>query len=218
MFRKALFAMFLSIVGAVGCNNQPPAGGNAATETVTKEELLAEVEEMQRRAGEAKPPAPAIEFPDVEGWTRSEPEALPQEDHGFTVLFDHPSGVFVTFYQYTRGLEKISEDLKQDPVQDEMRRAKTGIQQAVELGQWDGAKEADSGIKPLGSSPKNALWSRFRLTIGDQTVPSDTYIWAYANNIFKLRCTTHAQDEAAETKALGELLTALGNASSSAAK
>jgi hypothetical protein len=216
MLHKIHFAILLSIVFVAGCNNQQPAGGSAATETVTKEELLAEVEEMQRRAAEATPPAPAINLPDVEGWTRSEPESLPQEDHGFTVLFDHPSGVFVTFYQYTRGLDKISENLKQGPVQDEMRRAKTGIQQAVELGQWDAAKELDSGIKPLGSSPKQALWSRFQLTIGDETVPSDTYIWAQANNIFKLRCTTRAQDETAEFKALNELLAALGNASSAA--
>ena len=114
----------------------------------------------------------------------------------------------VTLYQFTRGLPAIPDDLGSRPIQDEMTRAKAGIQQAVQLGYWQAAKEVENGIVPLGGSGKQALWSRYSLTVGGTTARSDIYVWSHNNALFKLRCTRRSKDAVAETKVLLELLTA----------
>jgi hypothetical protein len=170
--------------------------------------------EYAREATATKPPKPVIELPELENWTHSELRALPPKDHGFSVAYDHPSGVTVTLYQFTRGLGQIPDDLRSEPVKNEMKGAKSGIHQAVQMGLWQSAKEEDSGVVRLGDSPKQALWSRHVVVIDGDEATSDTYVWAHNNALFKTRCTfeTRYTDGEAAAKILSELLTALGNA------
>ncbi len=217
MLNRRIILLLLAVACVSGCQDQPdtvlrdPA---PVPETNTNEELLRAVEEAEGEAAATKPPKPTITLPELDDWDRSEPRSLPPDDHGFTVAYDHRDGVAVTLYQFTRGLRVIPDDLRSGPIQDEMKRAKSGIEQAVQLGYWQAANEIDNGIVPLGDSAKQALWSRYTLTIDGDTVTSDTYIWSHANALFKLRCTGRSQNSEAETKILSELLTALGNACS----
>ena len=118
----------------------------------------------------------------------------------------------VTFYQFTRGLKKIPDDLNSEAVQNELKRATAGIEQAVELGLWKSAKETDHGTVSLGDSPVKALWSRYQLATDSGEVTSDTYVWSYDNTLFKLRCTGHAKNPLEDVKTLTPLLTAFGDA------
>ena len=135
------------------------------------------------------------------------------------MAFHHPQGLTVTFYQFTRGLRDIPDDLRSDPIQIEMKRAKEGIQLAIQAGFWQSAKETDSGIVRLGASTKRALWSRHVLNVDGDEMTSDTYVWSHKNTLFKARCTFSGRDTNAEieTEDLSELLTALGNACSTKA-
>lgn len=218
MLKTRIIPLLLAVACVPGCSDQPQSGRRDPTpvpESSSNEELRRAIEDADREAAALKPPKPTITLPDLDDWLRSEPRSLPQDDHGFTVAYDHPSGVSVTLYQFTRGLRVIPDDLRSGPTQDEMKRAKSGIEQAVQLGYWQDAKETDNGIVPLGDSKKQALWSRYALTVDGNTVTSNTYIWSHANTLFKLRCTGSSLNSEAETKVLSELLTALGNACSS---
>ncbi|QDT80536.1 hypothetical protein Mal35_40080 [Gimesia maris] len=217
LMRDSLFLLLLlSSIFISGCDDQPESISNPADptpETVTTEQILKDFEEAERAAAKLTPPDPVITLPEVAGWTRSEPRSLPQDDHGFSVAYDHPAGIVVTLYQFTRGLTKIPNDLNSDPPRKEMQRAQTGIQQAVKLGIWKAASETDQGIVPLGDSRTQALWSRYSLTRkNDESVISDTYIWPHANVLLKLRCSGQFQDSSAEAASLKALLTAIGTA------
>src|SRR5262245_61193590 len=221
MLMNRLILLLLAVACISGCDDQRRAGrrrANPADERSSKEDLARAVEDARREAANLKPPPSIIALPDVEGWVRSAPRSLPAEDHGFSVAYDHRTGLIVTFYQYTRGLRVIPNNLTSGPIQEEMKHAKSGIEQAVELGYWDAAQEADHGVLPLGTSAQQALWSRYILTVRGQMVPSDTYIWPHGNAFFKVRCTGQPNNSEAEAKVLSELLTALGKACSANAE
>ena len=215
--RTPLILLLLSVAMVVGCGDQSPSPRRSPnpTEETNRTELLRALTEAERAAATTKPPKPKIKLPDLDGWIRSDPRSLPPESHGFTVAYDHRTGVTVTLYQFTRGLREIPNDLSGGPTQDEMRRAKLGIEQAVRLGLWQAAEETDRGTVTLGKSAKQALWSRYSLTTDGNTATSDTYVWSHANTLFKLRCTSRSQNS--ENQVLAELLTALGQACESSA-
>ncbi|NQU20860.1 MAG: hypothetical protein HQ567_06220 [Candidatus Nealsonbacteria bacterium] len=204
-----------------GCDERQQTnqrGPAPAPTRVSNEELLRAVAGAEREAAGTVPPESVIKLPSLENWIRSERRPLPPDDHGFTVAYDHPTGVSVTLYQFTRGLTEIPDDLTADEAQTEMRLAKFGIEQAVQLGHWQTAEETDNRIATLGDSSRRALWSRHKLTVGGNAMTSDTHVWVHANTFFKLRCTGQSVSSETETSILSPLLTALGNASQSQAK
>ncbi len=156
------------------------------------------------------PPSPVLDLPEPAGWTHTEPRSLPSQDVGFSVGYEHTSGVTVTFYQFTRGLNTISDDLESAQIKAELNNAKSAIREAAKLGLWDDATESGSGRRRLGASVCEALWSRFTLNINGQPATSDIYVWAHSNTLFKVRCTSQSDD----AEALDKLLTALGEACS----
>jgi hypothetical protein len=179
--------------------------------TSERQQLLAAVAEAEREAQNTEPPKPNITLATPHGWTRSETRALPPDDHGFTVAYEHDSGLAVTLYQFTRGLTSIPNDVNATPVKEEMRHAKIGIEQAVQLGYWQAAKETESKTVELGDSQQQALWSQYHLTVDDMILASDIYVWAQGNTLFKLRCTCRSEDVPSNQAILGPLLTAFGS-------
>ena len=159
---------------------------------------------------QSEPPKPTFDLPEPPGWTHTEPRMLPPADVGFSVGYQHSSGAAVTFYQFTRGLKTISNDLDSAQIQAELENAKAAIVEASKLGLWEDAVESKSGRTQLGDSDCEAVWSRFTLQIDGQPTTSDIYVWAQKNTLFKLRCTGRSDDFAAVNK----LLTALGGACS----
>ena len=190
--------------------SQPPTETHRA---VDRAEFLELVEKLKRDAENARPPKSILEFAIPADWTKSEPRALPTDDHGFTISIHHKSGLWVTLYQYTKGLASIPDDVNAPPVQQEMENAKSGIDMAVQLGNWQAAKEKFTDTVMLGDSQQETLWSQFDLTKDGKTLASDIYVWTHANAFFKLRCTSESEDVGSHQTILRPLLTALGNAS-----
>lgn len=211
MYTTRAFVILFCIACLSACEQpQVPRRVSSTSEASSHEAPSGTNEDPERQSAANESPNPAIPLPELAGWVRSEPRPLPREDHGFSVAYDHRTGVSVTLYQFTRGLQVIPEDLSGGPIQDEMKWAKSGIEQAVKFGYWEAATEQKSGVVPLGNSAKLALWSRYVLVDNGVAVPSDTYVWAYENTLFKVRCTGGSENSEEETKVLSELLTALG--------
>jgi len=160
--------------------------------------------------GQSEPPKPVFDLPEPAGWTHTEPRTLPPQDVGFSVAYEHTSGVTVTLYQFTREWKTISGDLDSAQIQGELENARAAILGAAKLGLWDDAVESGNGRSQLGTSAREAVWSRFTLTIDGQPATSDIYIWVHSNTLFKLRCTSHSDG----SPALDKLLTAFGEACS----
>lgn len=216
--KRACFLFYTALVAFPafwGCGDAGPKSlpSSASNSTPGREQLLADVARAQRESQGASIPDPRIELSTPPGWVRAEPRPLPIEDDGFTVAYEHESGLGATFYQFTRGLTDIPNDVSASSVKREMQRAKTGIEQAAELGYWERAKEITAATVDLGKSQQRALWSQYELTVDGQTVVSDIYVWGCADAFFKLRCTSRSEDVAPNEVVLEPLLTALGTAS-----
>ena len=213
----SVFILALLLISVSGCDflrSQPPATPSELSSS-ERDELLAEVAELEREAENTTPPEASITLPTLPGWSKSEIRPLPPEDHGFTVAYDHDeTGLAVTLYQFTRGLTSIPNDVNSSIVKQEMQGAKQGIQQVVDLGVWQAAKEIKSDVVKLGDSPQKALRSQYELTVEGAVVASDIYVWAQANTIFKIRCTAQSEDAESNQVILKPLLTALGSSAS----
>lgn len=214
--RRFVFMVF-AVAMLFGCAAEPPAApypsSSRSADAENAKESPRDVAAAKRETPGTESPVPVIELPSVEGWIRSEFRPLPPADHGFTVAYDHPVGMSVTLYQFTRGLTAIPDKLRSDEVRAEMKSAKAGIEQAVQMGKWQSAAETANGVVKLGESSQEAEWSRFKLTFDGRAVRSDTYIWVHANTFLKLRCTAQPQSPEPESdKALSLLLSAIGNA------
>jgi hypothetical protein len=97
-----------------------------------------------------------------------------------------------------------------------MDRARNGIQEAVELGVWLGARELQNRTIMLGDSRQQALWSQYELTVDEGTAMSDIYVWTRGNAFLKLRCTSRSSDVDSNQAVLHPLLTAFGSPPASA--
>ncbi|MEQ8854003.1 hypothetical protein [Gimesia sp.] len=209
-------SFLLLLICFTGCQDQENANvpGPTPQQEATNQAIMQEIQKLEQESASAEPPPPVFPLPNLPDWKRSAPRALPASDHGFSVAYDHAGGMTVTFYQFTRGLKEIPDNLNSEPVQNEMKHAKASIEQAVELGLWNSATETDHGTVSLGDSPQKALWCRYQLATDQGEVNSDTYVWSHANTFFKLRCTGHAKNPLDDVKTLTPLLTALGDACS----
>ena len=202
-FSSLALVLFVS----VGCNLDSSERPLSQRE---RDEILDAIAEAELEAQNTVPPPAEISLPTPAGWVKTDRRPLPPQDNGFTVGYDHESGLAVTLYQFTRGRSSISDDLNAPEVQGEMEQAKNGIKQAVQLGYWQAADETDSGIVQLGDSEKRALWSKFDLTVEGTKQASEVYVWSHANTYFKIRCTSHLDDYDGMKTAMKPLMTAFG--------
>lgn len=208
------FAVILILTG-VGCDNpNAPGRGNDRSKTpltdAERQKMLDKVKQSISEARKLEPPAPKITLATPPGWTRSPLRALPADDNGFSVGYDHDSGLTVTLYQLTRGLKSIPDDVNSRVLDDEMIRAKSGIEQGIQLGFYESANEQESRIIPLGDSEQKSRWCRYQITVDGGKVTSEIFLWARDNTIFKLRITSRSADTATDQQILRPLLTAFG--------
>ncbi|MDB2685947.1 hypothetical protein N9Y42_01940 [Mariniblastus sp.] len=215
---RSVVVLALTLVVLIGCERPPSsADGPAKLTPAEKERLLDALAKSERESKNATAPAASITLPTLSGWSKSEKRPLPPTDHGFTIAYDHEeSGLAVTLYQFTRGLTSIPNDVNSTIVKEEMAGAKMGIQQAVQFGAWQSAKEIKSEIIQLGESEQQALWSQYELTVDGELLASDIYVWAQANTIFKIRSTSHSKDAESNHAVIEPLLTALGSSGATA--
>jgi hypothetical protein len=205
--------LLLLVFNGIACDkdrlaeNDPPDSLSPSD----KELILNALAEVEREAQKAEASEPKINLPTLPGWSKTETRPLTTDDHGFSVGYEHESGLTVTLYQFTRGHSDIPNDLNSALVQQEMQSAKDGIEQAVQLGIWQGAKEMQSKTVQLGDSKQQALWSQYSLTVDGKDVASFIYVWTNENTFFKLRCTCRSEAVRLNQELLKPLLTALGS-------
>lgn len=209
-FSRFCFSLIV-ICLTIGCDFFSEENNTSTQSAAEQEQILKEYVQAYQQAEYVEPPEPKIRLAVPEGWRRSETRSLPPEEHGFTVKYEHESGLAVTLYQYTRGLESIPNDVYSDFVNAEMQGAKSGIQLAVEYGLWQSAEEVKTEVVPLGDSSLQAMWSQYLLGRNGVIVVSDIYIWTHQNTIFKIRSTSRSEDVDSNQDVLKPLLTAFGD-------
>jgi len=166
---------------------------------------------MTRAAGDAV--AAELEFPEVEGWRRSEKMDIPAPGDGYTVNYDSQGHGRVTNYIYSHGHERIPDELK-GVIVDELKGAKEAIQTAVSMGAYSDAKEGKSETVTLGGDggKVKSLKASFTLTTrGGQKTNSDIYVFPYKNNFVKLRVTRFISPGTEADTSFAKLMTALDN-------
>lgn len=153
-----------------------------------------------------------IELPEVEGWTHGEVEPFETPEDGFSIPFEHESGLGCNLYQFTRGHEEIPANLKTDFIAAEFERTKAEIDQVVKMGVgWESAKLVKSEIVKLGDAEQEAYWAQYELGHEGKTLISDIYLWTRQDRFLKVRCTSRESGKSND-EVLKPLLTALGKA------
>jgi hypothetical protein len=127
-----------------------------------------------------------LTVPDVPGWTRGS-----SQDHGpergYIFGYDHPLGITATIFVYNRGLGVIQRQLPL--LQAELQEALNGVNQAVQVGHYQSARELDRGLATLGTAPVSPLTVRARLMIAQNSPEriSSIYITTHRGYFFKIR-------------------------------
>ncbi len=146
---RSYIALAVLMVGVVGCEQSrvTPAQVSPAEQ---RRQVLEAVAQAEREAQNTEAPAPNIELATPPGWTKAEIRPLPTVDHGFSVAYKHESGLTVTLYQFTRGLNSIPNDVTSSPIQEEMDTRRMELSKRFSL---------DFGRLPRKPSPRPFVWA-----------------------------------------------------------
>jgi len=155
-----------------------------------------------------------VDFPDVEGWERSDPYRYPK-GLGYSVQYDSIRGGRVTVYVYNGGRKKIANDLS-GTVKDEMDRAKGEIYATEEAGYYENVKELTSDTITLGGAGGKLKALRAVFTLDDKrsnmvgvnkSRTSEIYIFPHQNHFIKIRSTRSKEDGKTPNEAIAALFT-----------
>lgn len=157
----------------------------------------------------AELPGLKLTFPEVKGWERHEPHALPGASGGYSLGYNSKDGTAVTIYVFNRGLAKIADDLNAPEVQEQFTGAKDALKEAKRLGMYEKVEELESGESFLGDKKvgRKALYARFNLQVKKMDVVSEIYVLAYHDYFIKLRITRLADAPEEAEGALDSLKT-----------
>lgn len=163
--------------------------------------------EITRIPVEEKP----FSFPEVEGWTRSDPRPLPKESGGYSVAYDSVDMIAVTVYVYNRGLTHVPQDLSDEVLVNEINSAEAAIFEAERMQIYENVRLEKSGTWTLGGlkDAPQALYARFRIRIEDRENGSEIYVLPYQNQFIKIRVTRPAGGAATVPTSLNRLFEAL---------
>jgi hypothetical protein len=149
-----------------------------------------------------------VNFPKVGGWTLTPKYVYPTPDLGYSVSYESPEGGRVTVYVYDGGRTTIPNDLT-GVVADEMNRAKSDIQAAVNAGMYETAKVLRSETINFGgpNGRVKTLYASYDLAARGNQLHSEIYLFPYQNYFVKIRATR--PKASASSRAVMELLTEL---------
>lgn len=159
-----------------------------------------------------------IDFPDVEGWERSDPYRYPK-GLGYSVQYDSVGGGRITIYVYNGGRKIIANDLSGE-VKDEMGRAKSEIFAMEEMGYYENVKEMKSDAVTLGGNAGKVRVLRAVFSLDDtrsnmagvsKSRTSEIYIFPHQNHFIKIRSTRSKEDGKTPNKAIVALFTEIDN-------
>ena len=103
-----------------------------------------------------------MDFPDVEGFTRSEPKHFPNPAGSYLVSYAAKQNLWVNVYVYNSGLERIPEGASSGVVKEEIKLVEEGLKELKRQGAHKSYTERASGVSRLGDWPKapSARFSR----------------------------------------------------------
>lgn len=144
----------------------------------------------------AQSPKPAsqsvgdLNFPDVEGWSRSDKVAIPVEESGFTVNYDSVARERMTVYVYTRGSSPLPKDLS-GIIKEEFEGAKDAIKMVAEAGMYTNLKELKSEKSTVGGAngKVKALHALLSFDVKGTKMRSEIFVFAHKDHVIKLRVT-----------------------------
>lgn len=149
----------------------------------------------------------AINFPEVEGWEKSDIQKYPTEEMGFSVNYQSRQGGRVTIYVYNGGNKKIADGADDKIVKDELKKAKSEIKQMSDLGYYENLKELKNETTTLGANGKNrVLYALYNFGAGDKVAASEIYIFGNQNRFVKIRATRARDDNQAGERMVADLL------------
>lgn len=130
-----------------------------------------------------------VEFPDVDGWEKSDVTTFPTAALGYSVSYNSTEGGRVTFYVYNGGLQKIPESLT-GPVVDQMKNAKAEIAAVADAGYYQNVREVRTGkIMIGGAEGREALYALYTFAANGVGLESEIYLFVYKDHFIKVRAT-----------------------------
>jgi hypothetical protein len=154
-----------------------------------------------------------MDFPDVEGFTRSEPKHFPNPTQGYLVSYAAKQDFVVNVYIYNSGLQRIPDGASSDVVKQEIKLIEEGLKELKRQGAYKSYTELAGDEVRIGEWPKapSAQRRQFEIERADVgRILTDVYITGYKNHFVKIRVSYPADKQADAERAAGRVLTALG--------
>jgi hypothetical protein len=155
-----------------------------------------------------------LRFPEVEGFSRTEPIHFPKPGHGYTVTYTPEGGwpkVSVVVYNSTS--EPIPDGALSDVVREEIVLVEEGLKEMRALGNYRAFKEVSRGEAVIGKhrGAPRAQHRCFEIDRADVGwIESDTYITGHGGQFVKIRASCLIGDRKKSRKELARVLDALG--------
>ena len=200
---NAVLLLVLLVLSLAGCQ-QESAGTSSAGSSASHG-----VDDVKDKVDSSA----VVDFPFVDGWSHPDKRPLPR--NGLSVAYNHKSGMTATVYQYSGGLASVPDDIQSRAVLDEFANSRAGLKQAVEAGVYDDLVLEDEDIVSLGDSAVKTHWASYLVQREGASIATEIFVWTHKNQFFKLRLSTSPKRTEADKASLGELFTAIGEATSS---
>ena len=152
-----------------------------------------------------------VEFPEIEGWEKSDVQKYPTEALGYSINYESREGGRVTVYVYDAGLKTIPNDITSNVLKNEINKAKGEIQAVAKRGLYQNVKEVKDETTTIGGKTGKikALHSLFDLSAGGRDLTSEIFLFPYQNKFIKIRATRLRDKEGVENKSLITLFSEL---------
>lgn len=152
-----------------------------------------------------------IEFPDIDGWKKSEITRYPIPELGYSINYDSEDAGRVTIYVYNMGLKEIPSDVNNTMLKNEIARVKNEVKTVGNMGYYTNLKEVKDETITLGGNAGKikALRTVFSYNLQGKPVVSEAYILGHKNHFIKIRATYPNVEGETENKALADLLVQL---------
>jgi len=194
-----IFFAFLIMPVAASAQVNPTETPSAKTEKTNKSTVPLTLKDL------------SIDFPDVDGWERSVIQKYPTAELGYSINYESVEGGRITIYVYNGGKKNIPSDITDKTVKNEMKNAKSEIQQVSKAGYYQDVKEIKNDTVTLGGTAGKikALHSLFNFSVRGQNLTSEIYLFSYQNDFIKIRATRSREDDKIENKAVSKLFAEL---------
>lgn len=154
-----------------------------------------------------------IVFPDIEGFTRSEPQHLPDPKYGYVISYSSDQPLTIHVYVYNSGFVRIPDGAASNVVKEEIALIEEGLKKLKNQGMYRSYKERARGEGRIGDWPRAPTAQRRLIEIDRADVGlilTEVYITGYKNHFVKIRLS-YAIDKGIELeKTIASVLTALG--------